>query len=682
MKSIAESGECVITFVSAVSKLAPRSATTIPRLELSAALLAALHVRAIAIELRITIDAVYLYSDSMVVLGYLRNRTKCFSKYVARRVEATLRLYDSSKWSYVPTELNPADLATRPSTPAQVEESMWFSGPRFLTETDPRKGLNCEPDAIVDLPESLPTAIVHRTAAPSGVERTMWSECASRVSRWMILVNVVRRVLAGLMPRLDSSRQRLGVSLAPRPSDSSVLEAQRILFQSSQREVFPTLFDQFGCVKASALKDLPTSHPLNGLVPHVSNDLIRVGGRLRNAVSPFEEKHPVILHSESVITKLFVEHVHRRSPHQGKLITSNKIREAGVFVVGGRRLVEAIIEACVTCKRLRGAEASQVMSDLPTERLAEGAPFDHVGLDVFGPYHITQGKSTRRTSGSTKQFVLLLNCLVSRAIHLEPLESMNTTAVMNAIRRFVAIRGPCRSMLSDRGSNFVGAIGQTEQFQKFQEDLEAGGVVWKLNPVGASHFGGAYERKIGSVRRVLEGTLITHPTALTRDEFSTLLQEAAAVVNSTPLYKTPEGADEPQALSPSMLLTLKTKFPSPPPESFTTKDLLAYGTRRWRRIQFLADSFWQRWRENYIQELSILKRSKWSKLRRNLVVGEVVMLREKNVPRGDWRTAVVRRLCPSSDGLVRRVVVAFADARGQVREAERAIATLVPLFVP
>ena len=179
---------------------------------------------------------------------------------------------------------------------------------------------------------------------------------------------------------------------------------------------------------------------------------------------------------------------------------------------------------------------------------------------------------------------------------------------------------------------------------------------------------------------MLEASLITHQTTLTRDEFATLLQEAAAVVNSTPLYKTPEGADEPLAISPSMILNLKTKFPSPPPESLSLKDLLAYGKRRWRRVQFLADCFWQRWRDNYIQELK--GRSKWTKERRNLVVGEVVLLKEKNVARGDWRIAVVRRLCPSSDGLVRKVVVAFTDARGNVKDDERAITNLIPLFIP
>ena len=258
MKSISESGECVVTFVSAISRLAPRAATTIPRLELCAALLAAVHVYSIVQDLKIEIDEIYLYSDSMVVLGYLRNVSKCFTKYVTRRVEATLRLYDRSKWSYVPTDLNPADLATRPCTPAQLEESIWFTGPPFLTDDVP---LDCEPKAHPELPESLPKTQAYRTSAPHAEETTLWTQCAARVSRWMTLVNVAKLILGRVNHRLDVARQRLGVSLAPRSYDASVKEAALFLFKSAQRDAFPTLFDQNGVLKPAVLKDLPESHP-------------------------------------------------------------------------------------------------------------------------------------------------------------------------------------------------------------------------------------------------------------------------------------------------------------------------------------------------------------------------------------------------------------------------------------
>ena len=151
-------------------------------------------------------------------------------------------------------------------------------------------------------------------------------------------------------------------------------------------------------------------------------------------------------------------------------------------------------------------------------------------------------------------------------------------------------------------------------------------------------------------------------------------------MSSTPRYPAPEGVNEPLALSPSNLLTLKTRQSSLPPEQLSEKDVHAYGKRRWRRIQLLADAFWTKWRENYLQTLT--RRAKWCKDRPNLKDGDVVLLREKGAPRCDWRLAVVRRVVPGADARVRRAVVAISGSEGRLRETERAITDFVLLFSP
>ena len=231
--------------------------------------------------------------------------------------------------------------------------------------------------------------------------------------------------------------------------------------------------------------------------------------------------------------------------------------------------------------------------------------------------------------------------------------------------------------MSDHGSNFIGALGQNEEFNLVREEASSRGISWHLNPVGASHCGGVFERKIGSVRRVLEAQLLPLSTPVSRDELCTLLQEAAAVVNSTPLYPIPDGPDEPLALSPSHLLTLKS--PTPVPSESCPTDLLAYGKRRWRKVQFLANEFWRLWRKQYIQGLA--QRSKWTKVRRNVAVGDVVILRDKNTPRCDWKLAVVQRPIPGADGLVRKAIVTVVSgASGRTRETEKSIHDMVILF--
>ena len=98
------------------------------------------------------------------------------------------------------------------------------------------------------------------------------------------------------------------------------------------------------------------------------------------------------------------------------------------------------------------------MSDLLEDRLASTPPFQNVGIDVFGPYNISNGSSTRRIFGTyMKIWVLIFVCSPSHAIHLEPLDGLDTVSFSPALRRFVSLRGTCKLIRSDRGTNFIGA---------------------------------------------------------------------------------------------------------------------------------------------------------------------------------------------------------------------------------
>lgn len=167
-------------------------------------------------------------------------------------------------------------------------------------------------------------------------------------------------------------------------------------------------------------------------------------------------KNPIILPKQSHVAKLLVGYYHSKVHHQGRQFTEGAIRLAGLWIVGGKRLINSILQDCVTCRRLRGKLEVQKMADLPPERLSTSPPFTYVGLDVFGPWTVV----TRRTRGGVaenKRWAILFTCMSIRAVHIEVIESMNTASCINALRRFFAVRGPAKQLRSDRGTNFVGA---------------------------------------------------------------------------------------------------------------------------------------------------------------------------------------------------------------------------------
>ncbi len=73
------------------------------------------------------------HCDSKIVLGYINNRKRRFFVYVGNRVDRILRSTSPEQWSYISSELNPADSATRPSN-ERCALDKWLEGPTHLLE--------------------------------------------------------------------------------------------------------------------------------------------------------------------------------------------------------------------------------------------------------------------------------------------------------------------------------------------------------------------------------------------------------------------------------------------------------------------------------------------------------------------------------------------------------------------
>ena len=125
--------------------------------------------------------------------------------------------------------------------------------------------------------------------------------------------------------------------------------------------------------------------------------------------------------------------------------------------------------------------------------------------------------------------------------------------------------------------------------------LSEKGCEWQFNPLHASHFGGVWERQIGTIRRILDAMLVeTGVQKLTHELLVTLMSEVTAIVNSRPITAIPSDTDEPLPLTPSTLLMQKTRPLGLLPGKFVSQDL--YAQRRRRKVQYLAEQFWIRWR--------------------------------------------------------------------------------------
>ena len=323
--------------------------------------------------------------------------------------------------------------------------------------------------------------------------------------------------------------------------------------------------------KATEQRRARRKSPLYRLNPVMDEDgILRVGGRLSRGDFDREEKHPVFLSREHRVSKLIALHYHQEVHHQGRQITHGAIRTAGFWLVGGHTILAKLIRSCITCRKLRGTTLVQQMADLPPDRVEETSPFTNTGFDVFGPWSVT----TRRTRGgaaNSKRWGLVFTCLCIRAVQ-KVLETMDTSSFLCALRRFLAIRGPATLLRCDRGSNFIGGESELDQALREMDQtsiaryLAEHGCKWLFNPPRASHYGGVWERQIGTIRRVLDAMLLEiGPRQLTHELLVTLMAEVSAIVNARPIATIPSDIEEPQPLTPAMLLTLKTRPLGPLP---------------------------------------------------------------------------------------------------------------------
>ncbi|KAI4905104.1 hypothetical protein NFI96_000333 [Prochilodus magdalenae] len=118
------------------ARVAPTKVTTIPRLELSAAVVAVRTSDMLKKELEVECLQEFFWTDSMVVLGYINNEARRFHVFVANHVERIKQSTESTQWKYVASEENPADHASRGLTVEQLVSSDWFTGSRFLWQKE------------------------------------------------------------------------------------------------------------------------------------------------------------------------------------------------------------------------------------------------------------------------------------------------------------------------------------------------------------------------------------------------------------------------------------------------------------------------------------------------------------------------------------------------------------------
>jgi hypothetical protein len=407
------------------------------------------------------------------------------------------------------------------------------------------------------------------------------------------------------------------------------------------------------CLKSN--QNLSKKSALVSLSPSIDvKGVLRVGGRIDHGPFADDKKHPIILPNKHRLTFLLMEREHKALLHAAPLLLLAHIRNR-FWPINGRNMAKRIYHQCITCFRNQPRGQEQLMGQLPAERITPKRPFSSIGVDFGGP--IITLKSSGRGAKTQKSYICLFVCFTTRAVHIEAVSDLSTDAFLAALRRFCARRGCPAHIFSDQGKNFIGADNAMKRnFAQFISEypvvnyLDGNQIKWHFIPQNSPHMGGIWEAGIKSAKAHLKRVMGN--STLTFEEFSTLLAQIEACLNSRPITPLSSDPDDLDVLTPGHFIIGEPLVSIPEPSTLNTTPAPLL---RWCTIQQKFQYFWKRWSTEYINNLQL--RVKWRESSANLQPDDLVLIKDDNLPPLKWSMGRVIDIHPGSDQLVRAVTL-------------------------
>lgn len=629
-------------------KSAPTKSKTLPTLELLAVFLACKCLPTLLASMKNVVDVVFCIDSQIVISWILSGKVKSKNVFANNRIRDITGFRKdildkfglNCYFSYVPTDLNPADLLTRGLSVSEFEAQMelWVHGPAYI-QTIPIEFPSKNLGSISDSNKLLMSNIISNK-----VETLFPIEKFSNLNKTFRITSLILKFVF-LKCKKSVSRERL-------------MNLSKLYWLKTEQARH---FDE-------ELTFL--SSPSDKQVPKIVNDLnlfrdskglIRSKGRIDNSPHDYDVCNPVLLPKQSFLTELVVWDFHHRCHHLGTATTLNSVRLGGYWIPRGRAIIRRILDKCITCKKLNVYPFKYPKPhSYPVDKVNFSRPYQHVGIDFTGHIFIKSGSS------HVKMYLLVFACLNIRAIHLELIPDMSCASFLLAFTRFCNFYSIPEAVYSDNASTFLQAMGVLSK-SKANDDFES--YLLKNNirhvriPLYSAWVGAHYERMIKTIKSCLYKVIGRQHM----DYFQaiTLFSDIQQSINSRPLTYRNNDDHSYRILTPNSFLQCDTGrslvFSAIPGEEVNVanrRTLVKVLDAR----EALFDKFKELWRDEYLLSLREVNRNMFQTDWNNRIkVNDIVLIASPMKHRSQWIMGRITELLPGSDGIVRCVKLIRPD---------------------
>ncbi|GFX69388.1 integrase catalytic domain-containing protein [Trichonephila clavipes] len=381
-----------VKLVTSKSRVAPLNCVTLPRLKLLGALVAARLASKVKKIVNLKRSCLqYHWTDSKIVLFWIKGNKTRWKLFVANRVNEITSLTDPHSWYHWAGKENPADFLSRGLSADCLVSNRWWTGAEFLSNSEFSKNFQQVVPELDYLTEHEKETVVQERKKLLEADRSeetvlLNSDSSSILDELLELSNNYFKVINILsyIFRFNYNCRNKSKKVGPL-TVAEFKESEIKLIKHAQR----SLFDK---------KEIPSS--ISNLFPFVDGEgIVRVGGRLENASVPYLHKHPAILPKGSKLSKLYFNSLHTRLFHVGPQGLLNAVRPK-FLPLSGRSIARKTVHQCVTCFKSRPILSSQIMGNLPSERvegILNSRPLtplssDADNFDVLTPCHFLIGR--------------------------------------------------------------------------------------------------------------------------------------------------------------------------------------------------------------------------------------------------------------------------------------------------